>query len=362
MKAYIAEKEALESNVELLRRRAGDAVIWAVVKGNGYGLGIVPLARLLSAHGVDHFAVTELEEARALREAGFRDEPVLMLSGTANPEEINELLDLNVILTVGSYEDAAAANEAAAGRATVAEVHLKIDTGMGRFGFLPEEADKAVSIYKCMKSLAVSGIYTHFHSATDRKVTQRQFDAFQSVLRQIRDAGFETGMVHCCNSTAFWKYPHMHCDAVRLGSALLGRVAFSGRTGLKRVGYAEAEVAALRWLPAGHTVGYGAGWKARRETRVCVVGVGWYHGFGVDRGFDLFRPRDCIRGVARYLKALVTRRSLYVLVNGARCRVLGHVGMVNLVADVTDVPCKLGDQVVLQINPVLAKGLPVVFR
>lgn len=362
MARYVVEKELLEQNIALVQKRADDAVIWGVVKGNGYGLGVVPMAKLLSANGIDHFAVTDLREARALREAGFREEPILMLRGTADQNEVDELLDLGVILSVGSYDDAVCVNNQAAKRSTVAEVHLKLDTGMGRYGFRPEEMEKVFSVYSCMQALAVTGVYTHFHSAVDKKATMAQYGLFQEMLARIHEAGYETGMVHCCNSTATWRYPSLRCDAVRVGSILLGRVPFAGRNGLTPVGYAEAEIEEIRELPAGATVGYGAGWKAKSPTTIGVVSLGWYHGFGVTRGYDLWRVRDCLRGVARELKALLQKKALYVTIQGRPCRVLGHVGMVNIVVDITGMDCKLGERVVAEINPLLVKGLEVQFR
>ena len=362
MKAYIVDKAALERNIRLLRQKAGDTVIWGVVKGDGYGLGCVSLAKLLAAHGIDHFAVTDVSEVRALRDEGFRENPILMMEGTCNPSEIHELLDLGAILTVSTPEDARQIEAEAAARSTVAEAHLKIDTGMGRYGFLPEQMEQIHALYTACPHIAFSGIYTHFYDSCSAAATAIQFDAFQRVVQELQAAGHDTGMVHCCNSTAFFKYEHMHCDAVRLGSAILGRVNFEGKTGLKSVGYCQAELEEIRIIPAGHTVGYAAGWKARRRTRIAVLSVGYFNGFGVDRGFDLWRFSDCVRGVARYIKAFIKRKALYVRVNGQPCRVLGHVGMVNMVIDVTDCDCSVGDMARVDINPLLVKGVEIVYQ
>lgn len=361
MKRYMVSKSALEHNVRLLLERAGDTVIWGVVKGDGYGLGVVPLAKLLSAYGIDHFAVTDVCEIRALREAGFSDTPILMMEGTCNPEEINELLDYDAILTIGTPEDAFQVNAQAAARSTVAQAHLKIDTGMGRYGFLPSQMEQIHSLYESCPNIAFTGIYTHFYNSSEPVPTQAQFDQFMAVVNELRAAGHETGMVHCCNSSAFLKYDHMRCDAVRVGSALLGRVTIGGNTGLIVIGDCQAELEEIRTIPAGHTVGYGAGWKAKRETRIAVLSIGYFNGFGVDRGFDLWRFRDCLRGVARYIKAFLKRKALYVRVNGQDCRVLGHVGMVNMVIDVTDCDCKVGDIAHVNINPLLVKGVEIVY-
>ena len=116
MKAYVVERDLLIQNIRALQGFAGSAVIWAVLKGNGYGIGIVPFSRILHECGIDHFAVAELREAETLREA-YPEAPILMMRSTADPAEINALLDLRVILTVGSYETAVAINGIAAERA-----------------------------------------------------------------------------------------------------------------------------------------------------------------------------------------------------------------------------------------------------
>ena len=364
MKAYIVETAAVRANLENLKKRAGETPIWAVLKGNGYGLGLLPMAELCRDAGLSRFAVTEIAEARALRENGFEKEQILMLQPTANSDEIYQLMDLNVIFTVSSQDDASMLNGIAAQRGMVAEAHIKIDTGMGRYGFLPSETDKILPIYGFMDGIAVSGIYTHFHSAfCNKKQTYLQAAAFRSVVKAISDAGYETGTPHCCNSAAFLRYPDLAMQGVRLGSAILGRLSFKGGSyNLKRIGWCEAGVEEIKWIPKGHTCGYGAGWKAGKPTRIAILPVGWYNGFGCEMGRDLFRTRDAARQLLHGLKGLFFHRAIYIILNGERCRVLGHIGMLHTVCDVTDVPCALGDKAVLDLNPLMLKGMDVVYR
>lgn len=362
MRSYIVETPKLAHNLELLRAKADGKVIWAVVKGNGYGLGTAKMARFLAERGIDHFAVTDVSEVRAIREAGLENVEILMMESTCNPIQVRELLELNAIPAVSSVEDAAELRAQAENRPAPARAHLKIDTGMGRYGFLPEQIETVLSLYRDPGNVSYCGIYTHFQDACCASITKGQFDLFQKTLRQIRDAGFDPGMVHCCNSSAFWLYPEMHCDAVRLGSSILGRVAFGADSGLQRVGYCEAEIEEVRMLPAGHTVGYGGCWKAKKDTPIGVLSVGYSNGFSVDRGYDVWRVKDCLRGIARYLKALIRGKALYVQIGGKSCRVLGHVGMVNMVVDLTGTNCKVGDKAIVDINPTVLKGMDVEFR
>ena len=189
MKRYLVERELIQNNIQVLQKKAGSAVIWAVLKGNGYGLGLLPMAETCRAAGLDHFAVTEIAEARALREGGFETEPILMLQPTADADEITALLPLHVIFTISSTEDASVLAGLAAQAGVTAEAHIKIDTGMGRYGFLPEEMEKITPVYHYMDTIHVTGIYTHLHSAfCDKKATKAQIESFGRVLAALREA------------------------------------------------------------------------------------------------------------------------------------------------------------------------------
>lgn len=363
MKAYIVETADLRKNLQNLIQRADGTPIWAVLKGNGYGLGLLPMAALCREAGITHFAVTELSDIRALREAGFAAEEILMLRPTCVGDELRELLALNAVITISSQDDATVLNGVAAQLGVVANTHIKIDTGMGRYGFLPTEIDKILPIYAYMDSIAVSGIYTHLHSAfCNKKQTLAQAEAFRSVIAAINSAGYETGMAHIANSAAFLRFPELKMDGVRLGSALLGRLSIKGGYSLRRIGYCEASVDELRWLPKGHTCGYGAAWKARRPTRIAVLPVGWYNGFGCEMGRDIFRFRDGVREVLSGLRTMLGHKAIYVTINDQRCRVLGHIGMLHTVCDVTHIPCALGNKARLEVNPLMRKDIDVVFR
>ena len=360
MKSYIVETDAIKHNLDVLLNKAGQTPLWAVLKGNGYGLGVAPMAELCRDAGVCRFAVTELAEALTIREL-CPQARILMLRPTTDQEELNRLLDLDVIATIGSAEDAAALSSLAAQRGTVAEVHVKIDTGMGRYGFLPEEREKILSIYRYNDHIAVSGIYTHFHTAFGKaKITHAQADLFRDTVKAIVEAGVEPGQRHCCNSHAFLRWPELRMEGVRVGSAILGRVMT--RSNLRKVGFCEATVDEVRWLPAGHSTGYGAAWKAKKPTRIAVIPVGWYHGFTNEYGRDIFRFRDCLREMLGAVKRMIFKKKIYVFINGKKCPVLGHVGMLHTVVDVTKVNVKQGDKAVVEIKPTQVRGMEIVYR
>ncbi len=362
MNAYIVDRSGLMENIRRLKDAAGDTPIYGVIKGNGYGLGLLSMARALKAGGIDRFAVTELSEIQALRENGFESEEILMLRATCLPEELTEILRLHATATVGSPACAEAMETIAADAETVFPCHVKIDVGMGRYGFLPAQQEELRQVY-AMPHLNPTGIYTHFPCAfCDDNATKQQFAAFQRVLDFLSSEGIDPKLRHCCNSSAFLKFPQMHLDAVRIGSAFLGRMGFQDGLELAKLGFCRSAVELIREIPKGQTVGYGAAWKARRPTKIAICGVGNFHGFGTDRGNDVFRFQDCLRGVLRYVRACLKKRAYYAEIQGTRARVLGHIGMVQTVLDVTDIPCQIGDPVRFEINPLTVKGMEVVWE
>lgn len=361
MSVYVVSRDRLAHNISELKRKANGVPIWAVVKGDGYGLGLLPLAEVLREHGIDRFCVTELSEAQRLRQNGFTEEKILMLRSLSDRETVARLMDLRVILTVGSFDAVQTAEAAAAERSDVAEVHLKIDTGMGRYGFFPENVDAIASVYCDCKHLAVSGIFTHFNCAfCDDERTRAEFRAFCGVLDALHSRGIETGTAHCCNSSAFLKFPEMHLDGVRLGSAILGRMAFPTR--LRPVGSAQSQIDELHSVKKGGTTGYGAVWKAKRDSTLAIVPVGWYHGLLAGTKENRSRVRDCLRGIFSNLVALVRKERTMVEINGKSCPIVGLIGMLHCAVDVTGLDCACGDRVVLPINPLHLKGISIQFR
>lgn len=358
MKAYVVDTSAIRNNLDLLREKAAGAPLWAVVKGDGYGLGLENLARVCREAGVDRFAVTEPKEAERLRATGSPEEKILMLRATSDRQELGDLLELGVICTVGSQQDYVTLAGVAREKGVRAAAHLKIDTGMGRYGFLPEETEKILACYTCLDDVEIQGLYTHFPCAfCDKKATRRQAERLRAVADAVVAAGHDPGEVHCCNSAALMRLPELAMGGVRVGSGILGRLAF--RTDLTRVGFCEASVEEIRWLPKGSTCGYGSAWKAKKPTQIAVLPVGWYHGFTTEYGHDVHRFRDYLRQIAGGVRGLLFPQRLTVSVGKARCRVLGHVGMLHTVIDITDKGVSDGDKAILEINPTRIRGMEI---
>lgn len=351
MKAYRVSTTDLRHNAEVLRGKTESEII-AVLKGNGYGLGLVQYAKFLREIGFDFFAVADISEAVKLRENGF-DAEILLLSPTSLEGEIEALLRYGIIASVGSFEGAMRLNEAAKREGIKARVHLKIDTGFGRYGFAPGEMTHLGQALETWENLLVEGVFSHFSNAFGKsaKKTRNQLDAFLDATGILEDMGHDLGIKHIANSCAFWKYPETHLDAVRIGSAFLGRLPFR-TTELRRVGELISRVAEVRTLPEGHTVGYADTYKTKRLTQIAVIPVGYKDGFGTEKSRDTFRFFDFLR----YLKQdifQIFRHGFTVTINGEAAPIIGRIGMFNAVADVTGMSVKTGDPVVLPANPLL---------
>ncbi len=354
MRTLVIEKTALKNNISVIKEAVGRSYIYANLSSDAYGAGVVPVAQLLREEGIGRFAVDDPASAVALRKAGLVEEEILMLRSLSDKKELETLLDHNVVCSIGNLEAGVALNALAASRATVAEAHIQVDSGMGFGGFAAEEPEKIYSIFDSLQSVAVSGIYTQLRSrrARGHGVTE-QLELFAQTVEQLHAAGYETGTVHAAGSYAMLHYDMSHLDAVRAGSAMLGRCRRERGDGLQVVGHGEASVDAIRWLPKGHTVGGGKLMVLRRPTRVAVIPVGYQSGFGVLPPVN--SPWDAIR---RYFR----NRRRTVRINGQKVRVLGAIGGVETLLDVTQLKCAEGDTAVFDIDPLFAKGFTREYR
>ena len=232
MKYLLVEKSKLIANLGRIRDRAGKARIIAVLKANGYGLGLIQMARFLQEQGVRMFAVTDPSEARRLRQAGCADEEILVLRSTTNEQEIREILEVGATAAIGSYDAAVALNGVAEQLGMSCDVHIQINVGMGRYGFDPAELDRVLSVYRFLPCLHVTGIFTHFPRAyQDKDVTAAQCQVFLDVVQKLRDSGCEPGMIHAANSAALFYCNLPELDGVRVGSALTGHRAAMAHQG-----------------------------------------------------------------------------------------------------------------------------------
>lgn len=354
MKTLVVEKQNLKHNLKIIKEitEKNKTKIIAVIKGNGYGLGLVEYAEFLADNGIEIFAVATVEEAIKLRKNGIKQD-ILMMSSTAVKEDVEALVENDIIITIGSNEAVEVAEEVAKSKNKKIRAHLKIDTGFGRYGFIYTEKEKILESLKKLENVKIEGTFTHFSIAFfgDGKETQEQFKRFMATVEYLKKNNVDTGMLHVCNSSAFLRFENMHLDAVRVGSALLGRLAIPNKWGFKKVGYLKSNIAEIKVLPKGYNIGYSNSYQTEKETKIAIVPVGYADGFNVKVDRDMFRPIDRLRYVIRDIKDAFRDKNLYVTINGEKHRVLGRLGMYHVSVDITGKEININDEVHFNVSP-----------
>lgn len=316
---------AIQHNVRVLKERLHGALLSVVVKADAYGHGIVPVSRAASAAGADWLAVATVHEGVALREADI-EAPILILSPFL-PMEAEQVVYYGLRASVQDLETAEALSRAATSLGREALIHLKIDTGMHRFGASPQEAAPLAACIAKLPHVRLEGVWTHFAwSAGAPEFTGEQYEAFQKTIAAIQKAGVRVPIRHCSNSGALLKHPEMVMDMVRIGILAYGISHVRGfDLPLRRSLTWKSRIMALRRIPAGDTVGYNMTWRAGSDSCIATVGVGYgdgYHRLLSNQGWTVIRGRPA--------------------------RVCGLVCMDQVMVDVTGIPdVRIGDEVTL---------------
>lgn len=328
---------ALRHNLATLRARAPASRVTGVVKADAYGHGAVPVARALAAE-LDLLAVARLDEALELREAGVTT-PLMVLEGVFSAREQAAALRAALELVVHDVEQLHLIEQAPPPAGTV--IWLKFDTGMHRLGFAPAQAAAVWQRLRAAVPTAELRLMTHLACADEAEhpLTRTQLDAFAGVQSLIsRLEGGRVPISSIGNSAGLLGEPRACSDWVRPGLALYGASPFANRSaaslGLRPVMTLETRVLALQSVAVGESVGYGASWRATRDSRIAIAGVGYADGV----------PRNLPSGtlVAAWPRALASQSRSFAV------PIVGRVSMDLIALDVTDVPeLATADRIVL---------------
>ncbi len=279
------DADAVHENYQAIRARLPQEVtLMAVVKNNAYGHGLVETARLLAAEGIKNWAVTWVEEALRLRQAGIAGE-ILLLAPAADEEETTAAIQNHITLCAASVTDIQRIAQAAQKLKIPARLHIKIDTGLSRFGFLkPSEIQAAADILSHSPMAQVTGAFTHMADAYDAAFTEKQFDRFMQAVENLRQAGINPETLHVANSGVFLKYPHMYLNMVRLGTLLCGQFPAGNYLHpfpLKDPYHYKTRIRSLRKLPEGSYLGYKRTWRLKKAAQIAVIPVGYSDGLAL---------------------------------------------------------------------------------
>jgi alanine racemase len=324
--------DALAWNYRAVCERVGEGVkVMGVVKADAYGHGAPECARRLAAEGAEWFGVATPEEAFELRRAGV-EQSVLSFGGFWEGQA-EECLSMRVTPVVYRVDMAASLDAAARTLGVVADVHVKIDTGMGRLGVRYDEASEFAERLRAFENIRVDGLMTHFAAADEPArdcFTEEQLQHFREAVAAFKERGHRPTYEHASNSAATFAHPEARLRMVRPGGVLYGLwrdvlPPLADAPSLRPVMSIRSRVILLKRVHAGETLGYGCAYEAAREMVVATVPVGYADG---------------------YVRALSNRGR--VAVRGKLAPVVGRVSMDLTIVDVTDVEgVEVGERVTL---------------
>lgn len=323
----IIHLDRLIHNYHEIKKHVGDVSLMTVVKANGYGHGMVPVAQALQKEGVTFFAVFTIEEAKELRENGIKGD--ILIFCRMNREFVEEAADLNVTLILSQKDDIEILQELFLKNHKRPKVHLKIDTGMTRLGIPFEDAENILNDLMYSPEIDCEGIYSHFATADegDQSYAKWQFEQFTKVLKIAEKMEFPIKYRHFSNSGAILNLPESKLDIMRVGMLLYGAYPSDEvphSLDLKPVMEFIAPIVTVRKVPKGTFISYGGKFITDKETNIGVIQCGFADGF----------PRPW------YVDG-------YVMYKGEKYKIAGRVCMDQLTVDFGDIVPEVGENVLL---------------
>lgn len=316
--------DAIARNMREIRRITNPhAQIMAAVKADGYGHGVLEVTKTLLENGADRLAVAMVSEGEELRRNGI-SAPILIL-GITDADEIEDLLRLDITPAVCEYAFAEKLSKKAAEQGKTAKIHIKLDTGMTRIGYVVTDGDNSEIIDEIVKisklsNIEIEGIFSHLSTSdeTDGTYTRMQFKRFMGVVNELEERGVHIPIKHICNSAGIMMYPEMHLDMVRPGIILYGLYPSNEvdkqRLELIPAMSLKASVRLVKEVEAGRGVSYGKTYITGGATKIATIPVGYADGYA-----------RALAGKAR------------MVVNGEKAPVIGRICMDQCMIDVTNV-------------------------
>jgi alanine racemase len=297
---------------------------------------------VLENKGIDMLGVTSVEEGRQLRENKITI-PILIFAPFL-PEEVEKILNYDLTVTIATIEQVEWLKQALLHNNRNIKVHLKIETGMGRTGFMPAEITDAAREVLAVPGLILEGVYSHFATAMwkNKKYAKLQFELFKTALQELEQAGINGLVKHISNSAALLDLPETHLDMVRTGTLLYGQYPsprHEGMLELRDPWMFKTRIIHLRELPAGYGVGYSRTYKTSHPTKIAVLPIGFIDGFQIE---PVLKPaslweiiKSSIKQLLYYLNHPLVTPSVFLL--SKKTRVIGKVGMQLTMIDVTGI-------------------------
>lgn len=342
--------DALAHNYKTLRNRVGENVKFlGVVKADAYGHGSVQVSRLLEKMGADYLAVSSGDEAIELRRNGI-NMPILILGHTPK-DQVEQLIKYDITQTVTCKAKAYEYSDEASRLNKELKVHIKVDTGMSRLGFLCDEqffdnGVEGICESSRLPGINVEGIFTHFAVADENgeecvEYTKHQFKLFTDVINACEEKlGHKFKIRHCANTGAVAKYPETWLDMVRPGLLLYGYGEFADELGLKPVMSLKTTVSTIKVYPEGTAISYGGLYKTDKKTRVGVLPYGYADGFFrcLSNRYELVTEEGPVRQLGRICMdmCMIDLTDKYQVDVGSEVEIFGKLNSINKMAEMAN--------------------------
>lgn len=339
----------------------------AVVKANAYGHGAAGTASILESQGVDFFAVTYLQEALQLRSRGIKSE-IMILSPVTQEEQVRQAAQQGIILPVASTYDADLIDGISKQYGLSLKVHLKIETGLGRFGLDGREALEVCENLSHNPLIKMDGIYTHMANALSHRSCQQQFDLYLATIGELQAHGYHFSWQHCANSAVLALYPHMQMNAVRTGTLLSGHypAGVSGPLDLIDPFKYKCRIISIKKCRKGSTLGYYGTYRLKRDAQIAVIPVGFINGLALEVGNPPGGWLDMLKILLKTILAFLGFKRFIrsVVINGKSYPIRGKVFMQMALVEIPeDTPLSRQDQVEVPLRKTLAgEWIPRFYR
>lgn len=321
---------SIKHNLDMIREKLNkDTTIIAMVKADGYGLGAVEVSKFLEENKVNFFGVAHVKEAVELREAGIFSD--ILVTGQFLEEDIEDIVNYDVTVSVSNLNFLNKLNKYAKEKDKIVNVHLKIETGMGRLGFSLDDLNSSINELLDYTNICIDGIYTHLSSAdtdTDMDYTLKQISKFEDAVKMLEELGIDFSYVHCLNSSGILNFPEYKFNSVRVGDILYGYYpddSLRDKIDLIPSIKIVSKITHINYLKKGSKISYSGTHILNRDSKIAVIQMGYADG--------LFRNLS---------------NKYEVIINGKKCKIVGNICMDMFMCDVTDLDnVSIGDDVTI---------------
>ncbi|MEA4925172.1 MAG: alanine racemase [Syntrophomonadaceae bacterium] len=352
--------DAIENNLRQVQSLLGEKTrLIAVIKANAYGHGAVETARILCRNGVKYLGVSFYYEGLQLRQEGI-DADILVFTPVISEADAAAAINHKLTLTLGAYTDLELLDRVCQQLDLPVKVHLKLETGLGRFGLNKDEAVLVCHKITLAESILLEGIYTHIADPPSRTYTDQQFRQFMQAVGRLEQEGFKIPIRHIANSAMVLSSPEKHLDAVRVGTLLSGQQpygSFSTNLQLQDPYRFKSRIVSLKTMKRGSFLGYYRTFKLKKTARIGVIPVGLNDGLGVETANPPMGLIDMLKKIAKMILGYFNfgRFNLNVYIKGEKYPIRGKIFMQMALVEIPlEADVNLGDEVEVPVRKTLA--------